>query len=552
MSGLIIASVAALTLNLLVAAPAIFRLRGASVDPEGASSEPREASLSLAVLPLTLLMALLCVNVVSFGDETLSGPNQIALLISAGVAALIARGLGQDAEALWGGVKRSISDTLEAILILLVIGALAGTWMLSGVVPTMIDLGLQLMSPSYFLIATCALCALVSLASGSSWSTIATVGVALIGVGSALGFSPGLCAGAIISGAYFGDKMSPLSDTTNLAPAMAGGSLIPHIRAMLWTTAPAFAGALIIFGVMGLGTSAQVDSAKVTALQEGLRATLWIHPILLLVPVSVAALIALRAPTLVTLTAGVLLGGLAAALAQPDLLSKLAGESGALGMFKVITSSMSMSLGLTNEAELSQALASSEAFQSLSVDDRAALIKMLYGKLLTGKGMAGMLGTVWLIICALTFGGVMERSGFLAQISRALLSRVQRRAGLVTATATTSVFLNVTASDQYLAIVVPGRMYQQRFADAGLAPEALSRTLEDAGTVTSVLVPWNTCGATQASVLGVATVAYLPYCFFNWLSPIITILFAQLGWRQPLLASAQVALSDQGDETREV
>jgi len=470
----------------------------------------RYTPLSIATLPLTFLMMALCVNVATFGDDTLGGPNQLALLASAGVAALLALRMGRDAEILWNGVKQAVSDTLEAILILLIIGSLAGTWMLSGVVPAMIDYGLMIMSPSYFLIATTAICALVSLASGSSWSTIATVGVALIGVGQALGFSPGICAGAIISGAYFGDKMSPLSDTTNLAPAMAGGSLIPHIRAMMKTTIPTFSMTLIIFGLMGLGASETVDTDKIASLHEGLRALVWIHPILLIVPLSVAVLIALRVPTLATLTFGAVFGGVVAAFTQPELIHKIAGEGGALGSFKAIILAMSDKITLT------------ETTPELK-------------RLLTAKGMFGMLNTVWLILCALAFGGVMERSGFLTKISEALLSRVQSRSGLVTATASTSIFLNVSASDQYLAIVVPGRMYRQRFADQGLAPEALSRTLEDAGTVTSVLIPWNTCGATQSAVLGVATVAYLPYCFFNWLSPIVTVLFAYFGWYQPLL-----------------
>ena len=512
MSALITASVSAFVINSIFAGVFAWRSRALRLSGEVTERSGQETSISIATLPLTFLMMALCVNVASFGDNTLGGPNQLALLVSAGLATLLARWLGSTAEVLWDGVKRAVSDTLEAILILLIIGALAGTWMLSGVVPAMIDYGLMIMSPSYFLIAACLICALVSLASGSSWSTVATVGVALIGVGQALGFSPGVCAGAILSGAYFGDKMSPLSDTTNLAPAMAGGSLIPHIKAMVKTTVPAFSIALVIFGVMGLGASDAVDTDKITSLHRGLREIVWIHPVLLAVPLSVAALIALRVPTLATLTIGTLLGGLVAALTQPELIQTVAGEGGALGAFKAVTLAMSDKISLT------------EATPELK-------------KLLTAKGMFGMLNTVWLILCALAFGGVMERSGFLMQISGALLKKVESRSGLVTATATTSVFLNVSASDQYLAIVVPGRMYRRRFADQGLAPEALSRTLEDAGTVTSVLIPWNTCGATQASVLGVATQAYLPYCFFNWLSPIITVLFAHLGWHQPLLSS---------------
>jgi Na+:H+ antiporter, NhaC family len=466
--------------------------------------------LLVAIIPLSVLMFLLCLNVATFGDGTLGGPNQLALLISAGIAALLAQRLGVTGEALWAGVKRSVSDTLEALVILLLIGALAGTWMLSGVVPAMIDYGLMIMSPSYFLIATSALCALVSLASGSSWSTIATVGIALMSVGQALGFTPGLCAGAIISGAYFGDKMSPLSDTTNLAPAMAGGSLIPHIRAMLWTTTPAFVGSLLIFAVLGLGADQVVDAAKIESIHQGLRAQVWIHPILFIVPVSVAVLIVKRTPTLATLAFGTIFGGVVAVIAQPTLIEQLAGQGGIQGSFKAVMMAMSSKI-------------------QLPADD--PVVK----DLLSAKGMEGMLGTVWLIICALTFGGVMERSGFLASMSRALLKKVKSDRGLVGATTATSAFLNVTASDQYLAIVVPGRMYRQSYQERGLAPEALSRTLEDAGTVTSVLVPWNTCGAAQASVLGVATLAYAPFCFFNILSPLMTLLFAYMGWKQPRL-----------------
>ena len=466
--------------------------------------------LLIATLPLSLLMFLLCLNVALFGDGTLGGPNQLALLLSAGLAALLALKNGKTGQDLWKGVKRSVSDTLEALFILLLIGALAGTWMLSGVVPAMIDYGLMIMSPAYFLFATCILCALVSLASGSSWSTVATVGVALMSVGQALGFSPGLCAGAIISGAYFGDKLSPLSDTTNLAPAMAGGHLISHIRAMLWTTIPSFVGALIIFGILGLGADQAVDAAKIENIHQGLRTHVWIHPILFIVPLSVAILIAKRVPTLATLAFGALFGGIVAIFAQPAIVAELAGQGGFAGGFKAVMMAMSSKIELPASDPI--------------VKD-----------LLSAKGMEGMLGTIWLILCALSFGGVMETSGFLDTISQVLLRKVNSDRSLVGATTATSVFLNVTASDQYLAIVVPGRMYRQTYEERGLAPEALSRTLEDAGTVTSVLVPWNTCGAAQASVLGVATMAYAPYCFFNILSPLMTILFAFMGWKQPRL-----------------
>jgi NhaC family Na+:H+ antiporter len=468
-------------------------------------------ALSAALLPLSALMSLLCLNVCFYGDETLAGPNQLALLGAAGVAGLIGARQGVSADEVLEGVRRAVSDTLEPLLILLLIGALAGTWMLSGVVPAMIDYGLTLLAPSYFLVATCVLCALVSVASGSSWSTVATIGVALMGVGGALGFSPGLCAGAIISGAYFGDKMSPLSDTTNLAPAMAGGELFAHIRAMLWTTTPAFTLTLLLFTLIGLGAfeglSGDVDLSQTRAVQEGLRQSVWVHPSLFAVPALVVWLIIKRVPTVPTLAIGALAGGLMAIWAQPALIEHVGGGAGFKGSFMAVMNALSHKV-------------------SLPASDPVV------AKLLTSKGMEGMLGTVWLILCALTFGGVMERIGALNLISEALLRRAKSDRALVFTTVGSGLFLNTTASDQYLAIIVPGRMYRKAYEERGFEPEALSRTLEDSATVTSVLIPWNTCGAMQASVLGVATFAYAPFAFFNWLSPLMTLLFALMGWRQ--------------------
>lgn len=461
-----------------------------------------------ATLPLSALMCFLCLNVACFGDATLGGPNQLALLAAAGVAMALGAREGVRVEESLSGVRRAVSDTLEPLLILLLIGALSGTWLLSGVVPAMIDYGLALLAPSYFLVAACALCALVSLASGSSWSTVATVGVALMGVGQTLGFSPALCAGAIISGAYFGDKMSPLSDTTNLAPAMAGGELFAHIRAMTHTTLPTFTLTLLAFIALGLGGSGEVDLSRVVEVRAALRAAVWVHPSLFVVPALVAWMIYRRLPTLPTLAAGALFGGVVALWAQPELVARVGGGEGVRAGFMGVMSALSHKIELG------------------SADPMVA-------ELLKSKGMEGMLGTVWLILCALVFGGVMERVGALERISAALLSLARTDRDLVLTTGATSLFLNATASDQYLAIVVPGRMYSEVYRARGLAPEALSRTLEDCATVTSVLIPWNTCGAMQASVLGVATLAYAPFCVFCWLSPLMTALFAVMGWRQP-------------------
>jgi NhaC family Na+:H+ antiporter len=473
----------------------------------GAEAVGARALLS-ATLPLSALMCFLCLNVACFGDSALSGPNQIALLTAAALAIALGAREGVSVQEALGGVRRAVSDTLEPLLILLLIGALSGTWLLSGVVPALIDYGLALLAPSYFLVAACALCSLVSLASGSSWSTVATVGVALMGVGQTLGLSPALCAGAIISGAYFGDKMSPISDTTNLAPAMAGGELFAHIRAMIHTTLPTFTLTLLAFIALGLNASSAVDLSRISEVRAALRAAVWIHPSLFIVPALVAWMISRRLPTLPTLAAGAVFGGIVALWAQPELVARVGGGEGGRAAFTGVMRALS------HKVELG------------SSDPMVA-------ELLTSKGMEGMLGTVWLILCALVFGGVMERVGALERISGALMRLARTDRDLVLTTGATSIFLNATASDQYLAIVVPGRMYRDVYRARGLAPEALSRTLEDCATVTSVLVPWNTCGAMQASVLGVATLAYAPFCVFCWLSPLMTALFAVMGWRQP-------------------
>ena len=388
------------------------------------------------------------------------------------------------------GVSNSIASTTPAIIILLLIGSLAGTWLISGIIPTMIYYGLQILNPKIFLVAAAIICATVSLASGSSWSTIATVGIALLGIGNALDISNGLTAGAIISGAYFGDKMSPLSDTTNLAPAMAGTDLFTHIRYMMYTTIPSFIISLLIFLFIGLSMNNTQNSDDITNLLMAIESSFNISPWLFLVPVFILLLIMKKVSALPALFAGTLLGGIFAIIFQPHLIIELSGVNS--NFFQASYVSIINAMGSETSINTSNEM----------IND-----------LLSSGGMYGMLNTIWLIICAMCFGGVMEASGALKKISQSIIQYAESTGSVIATTACTCLFFNVTASDQYLSIVVPGRMYADTFKDKGLAPENLSRTLEDSGTVTSVLVPWNTCGATQSAVLGVATMTYLPFCF---------------------------------------
>ncbi len=466
------------------------------------STETRKPTLFEAFIPIIFLIALLAVNVYILGSDATVGSNQIVLLLAAAVAAVIAMGRLQISfHTLTGGILKSISSSMEAMIILLLIGSLSGTWLLSGIVPAMIYHGLNLLNPTIFLFASCLICCVVSLATGSSWSTVATVGVALLGIGKTLGISEGVVAGAIISGAYFGDKMSPLSDTTNLAPAMAGTDLFTHIRYMVLTTAPTITITLIIFLVWGF-TSIPTNQTDISIVQNAIEKEFNISLWLFLVPAAVIGMIVKKVPAIPALFVGALLGGVAAVIFQPEIVSKVAGVEGNIAtIFYVgVMKAMYGTIKITTDNQM--------------VND-----------LLTTKGMSGMLNTIWLIICAMTFGGVMEISGMLSRITTSFIHSIHSAGGLIASTAGTCIFFNITASDQYLAIVVPGRMYANTFRERGLSPENLSRTLEDAGTVTSVLIPWNTCGATQASVLGVATMVYAPYCFFCILSPLMTIIF---------------------------
>ena len=459
-------------------------------------------SLSAALLPLFILVLLLTYNVTVFGDDALSGSNQFILLLGGVVAGLV----GLRNKVTYGQMLQKVGENLQSvtgpILILLLVGALAGTWLLSGIIPAMIDYGLQIANPRFFLPTCVLISALVSLATGSSWSTSATIGIALIGIGKALDLPVGMVAGAVISGAYFGDKLSPLSDTTNLAPAMAGGELFAHIRYMLYTTLPSIVITLLIFIVLGWGFSGSGD-VDTSLLSESIREKFNISPWLFLVPLVVILMIVKKTPPLLALFVGTILGGLFALIFQPQLLIDLS-ESSVLN-FKTIYKSI---------------------FNAITVDTQIETNDPLLNELFSSGGMQGMLGTVWLIICAMVFGGVMDAIGALQAISHAFLKWAQTTFQLIAGTATSSLTVNLTASDQYLAIVVPGKMFAQAYRDRKLAPENLSRTLEDAGTVTSVLVPWNTCGAYQSGVLGVGVAEYFFYAFFNWISPLMTLTYA--------------------------
>ena len=465
----------------------------------------KPVSLSIALLPILFLITLLSLNVYYYGDDALSGANQMTLLLSGAFCSFLAIIRGTPWSKIIEGIRSSISDTLPALLILLLIGALAGTWLISGIVPAMIYYGLQIVNPTYFLIAACIVSAIISLVTGSSWSTIATIGVALLGIGKAIGMSEAIVAGAIISGAYFGDKMSPLSDTTNLAPAMAGVDLFTHIRYMSYTTIPSICITLIIFLFLGLNLDTQTSADDIRTIQNAINSKFNISIWLFSVPAIVIGLIIKKIPAIPALFIGTILGGIAAIVFQSEIITELGGSNNYFqSSFTVLMDAMAKDVSIITE-------------------------NSMINELLSTGGMNGMLNTVWLILCAMCFGGSMEASGFLNKLSTSFMKMATNTASLVATTTGTCIFFNLTASDQYLSIIVPGKMFSESYKKNGLAPENLSRTLEDSGTVTSVLIPWNTCGATQASVLGVSTLTYLPFCFFNIISPFMTMIYAIIG-----------------------
>ena len=459
----------------------------------------------VATIPLMVLIMLLALVIMLFGSDSLSGGSQIALLMGLLTCLFISMVFYRTP---WKAFEQQMTKTLGGIavtlLILLAVGMLAGSWMVSGVVPTLIYYGVQILSPQFFLIGACVICALVSLLSGSSWTTIATIGVALLGIGDALGVAEAWTAGAIISGAYFGDKMSPLSDTTILASSTTRVDIFTHIRYMMLTTTPAFLITLIIFFVAGLTMSGHAD-VEVEHYTKGLASTFNISLWTLLVPVFTAVLIARRLPSLIVLFLSALMAGAMALILQPHLLAQI-GEGGPMPIIRGLAITF---YGPTAIETGSDSL----------------------NELVATGGMAGMLNTIWLIICAMCFGAVMVASGMIESITRVVISWIKNRLGLVSSTVGSGLFLNIATGDQFISIVLTADMFRHVYDRLGYEPRLLSRTCEDSATVTSVLVPWNTCGMTQSTVLGVSTLTYLPYCFFNLLSPLMTILVAAIGWR---------------------
>jgi len=480
---------------------------------------PQTPSLLWSSVPILVLVALLSSAVALFGDGAASGANPIALLLAAGVGILIGTWHGHAWKDIEKGIVHGISLSLGAVIILLTVGALIGSWILAGTVPTMIYYGLMLLTPSIFLPSACLLCCFVSLATGSSWTTAGTVGVALIGIAMAQGINPGLAAGAIVSGAYFGDKMSPLSDTTNLAPAVAGTELFTHIRHMVWTTTPSLILALLLYVVLGFTVTPPTDTTQVNAILTALSSTFVIGPHLLIPVVLVLIMVIKKMPAFPALLIGALVGCLFAVVFQPGVVAAYA-ASPELPGWVALAKGAWMSL-----------------FDGFKLESPNAALN----ELLSRGGMSGMLNTVWLIMMAMTFGAVMEATGMLQQIASGILSLVRGTGSLIAATLATTFGMNIVASDQYMAIVLPGRMFRAEFARRGLHPKNLSRALEDAGTLTSPLVPWNTCGAFMATTLGVATFAYAPYAFFNLINPIVSAIYGFTGFTIEKLPPSETA-----------
>ncbi len=479
-------------------------------------SQSRQPSILQAIIPITLLIVLLYVSVQLYGSDSSYGANQIALILAASVAIIIGLLNGQSWKELEKGIVEGISLAMGAMLILLMVGALIGAWILAGTVPTMIYYGLQVLSPEYFYVASTVICAVVSLSIGSSWTTAGTIGISLIVIAESLGLDPAITAGAIISGAYFGDKMSPLSDTTNLAPAITGTDLFTHIRHMVWTTLPSLIIAMIIFTVIGLR---QDPSETALGLQDTLKliddnfnVSIWS-----LVPLLAVFIMAFKkVPAVATILAGALLGCLFAVLLQGNVIEKFVNNpelsTAAVyisGIWTSLFSGFSISTGV-------------EAFDGL----------------LSRGGMSSMLNTIWLIICAMTFGAAMEKTGLLQKLVHSIIGMAKSTGSLIGSVLLTCIGMNLIASDQYIAIVLPGRMYRAEFKRRGLDAKNLSRTLEDAGTITSPLIPWNTCGAYMAGTLGVATGAYWIYCFFNLINPIVSFIYGLINFKITKVADA--------------
>lgn len=472
--------------------------------------EKKEASLGISLIPIVSLMVFLYVGISIFEQDP-----HIPLIGGSVVAVVVAVfGLGARWEDLEDGILKTINMGMQAVIILMIIGMLIGAWIFGGIVPALIFYGLKVLSPGIFLVATLILCSIVSLATGSSWTTTGTVGVALIGVAAGLGIPAPIAAGAIVSGAYFGDKMSPLSDTTNLAPAMAGATLFDHIKHMIYTTGPSYIIALIVFGIITRRFAGQeLDAVAIDQLLTVLTDNFNISLLMVIPPILVIAMVVLKVPAVPGLIGGVILGAIFAIVFQG--------------------------------AEVGSLLEVLQEGYVFEVAENATEAEIMVSDLLTNGGLQSMMWTVSLIICALTFGGILESTGMLEVLAGFLLKFAKSTGSLVAVTIFSSIFINVIASDQYLSLVIPGRMYKDAYAERGLSPRNLSRTLEDGGTITSALVPWNTCGAYMTTALGVPTIEYIPYAVLNYINPIIAILWAYLGLFQMPMTDEEKAAYEQ-------
>lgn len=467
--------------------------------------------VGISLIPILILVTLLALNISIFGSDAILGASQVALLFSAGVAIWLAMWLfkvpWQDFEET---IKSNIGDVTTAIVILFLIGAISGTWTVSGIVPTFIYYGVKIISPKVFLLTACIICALVSVTIGSSWTTIATIGVALLGIGKALGFSDGMIAGAIISGAYFGDKISPLSDTTVLASSMSKVPMFDHIRYLMYTTVPSIVITLVIFTILGFSHSGS-DSSLINEYTSVLDSKFNITPWLLIVPALTAVMIARRMPALIVLALSTATAAIAAIIFQPDIIREIGASIAGDGFNAKIL--------FTGTIE--------SIYNSVSIETGNPEVNQL----VASKGMLGMLNTVYLIICAMCFGAALKASGMLRHLASMILPLTKRRTSLVTSTVVTGTALNGIVSDQYLAIILTSSLFKDVYEKEGYENRLLSRSVEDSATVTSPLYPWSSCGMTQATILSVPTLAYLPYCFFNLISPLMSITVAAIGYK---------------------
>jgi NhaC family Na+:H+ antiporter len=451
---------------------------------------------------------LLALTIKLFGADAIAGGSQLSLLTASAVCTAMSIIIyGRKWVDLEESILKNMRSATPALIILVLIGAIAGTWMASGIIPSLIYYGLKILHPSIFLPASCIICAIISLLTGSSWTTIATIGVALMGIGRALGFDGGWIAGAIISGAYFGDKISVMSDTTVLASSTTEVPLFTHIKYMLITTIPSLLISILVFTIAGLSAST-TSSADMLAIEEGLQSTFTISPWLLIVPILTGILIAKRLPAIVTLFASAFMAAIAMVIAQPELILQIANveNSSALSSLKaiIIASTTNNSIETGNE---------------------------LLNNLVTTRGMGGMMGTIWLIICAMCFGGVMYGSGMLSAITQIFLRVARRTVSVVSSTVGSGLFFNLVTGDQYISIILTGNLFRKLYDERDLEHRLLSRSIEDSATITSVLIPWNSCGMTQSTVLGVATLTYMPYCVFNIISPLMSIFMATIGYK---------------------